>query len=179
MRTDNQLELKGKKRYLAFIYVMAAFSIFCIRPCWAEIIINSGGALNINSESINLNCSPLTILDGGTLNIATGAVNSCGHFKIASGGTFLDAAGYLSICGTWTNDSDFVKNPNSVFEFIDVVGYTHQTYGVGDTDDDGVSDYNEGFKDTNNDGVWDFLDLNIISRRAASFIFPMLLLLDE
>jgi hypothetical protein len=36
-------------------------------------------------------------------------IYDAGVFSINNGGTFIDGSGMVTICGTWNNNSDFVK----------------------------------------------------------------------
>jgi hypothetical protein len=107
----------------------------------ADIEINDGMRLSVNSGSVFLLCSDITIRDGGAAVLTTGAIERAGAFNIESGGTLIDGSGLITICDLWNNNSSFVQSETSTIAFASAE--EGEAGGTGDTDGDGVADYED------------------------------------
>jgi hypothetical protein len=119
----------------------------------------------VNSGSLSLLCNDITIEDGGTVTLQTGAIYEAGTFTIENGGTLIDGSGMVTICGTWNNNSSFVKDSFSTIMFDTENSVSDAAIGTGDTDGDGVADDQDmfpfdttGAMDHDGDGISDNAD---------------------
>ena len=143
---------------LVWIITLLFFSFYALPASAGGITIGSGGTIKLNGQNIMMNCSDLTVKNGGDLNLGQGLIDHCRHFKLEKGASLIDGSGEITLCGTWTNNSTFQKSPTSTISFVPGCNVQFQVRGFGDTDGDGVSDMREAFHDANSDGVPDFLD---------------------
>ncbi|MDZ7832971.1 MAG: hypothetical protein U5L07_14585 [Desulfobacterales bacterium] len=156
------------------------FFLYALPVSASGIIIGSGGTIKLNGQTIKMNCTDLTVEDGGNLNLGQGLIDYCRHFTLDKGAVFIDGSGEITLCGTWENNSTFQKSSTSTISFVTGCGVEHRVKGSGDTDNDGVSDMQEGFHDANGDGVPDFLDSTLTAIYwAPPAAIQMLLLLDN
>lgn len=156
------------------------FFLFYALPVFASgIIIHIGGAIKLNDQTISMNCSDLTVEDGGNLNLGQGLLENCRHFTLENGATFIDGSGDMTLCGTWKNNSSFQKSVTSTIGFVPGCSVEFGVRGTGDTDGDGVSDRLESYHDSNDDGLPDFLDSTITTAYSMSPAAIQLLLLDN
>ena len=156
------------------------FFLYALPVSASGIIIGSGGTIKLNGQTIRMNCTDLTVEDGGNLNLGQGLVDYCRHFTLEKGAAFIDGSGEMTLCGTWENNSAFQKSSTSTISFVQGCDVQHYVRGSGDTDGDGVSDMREAFHDANSDGVPDFLDSTLTTVYwAPPAAIQMLLLLDN
>jgi len=157
-----------------------SFIFFYALPVSASgIVIGSGGAIKLNGQTVVMNCSDLTVKDGGSLDLGQGLVENCRHFTLEQGAAFIDGSGEMTLCGTWENNSDFQISATSTIEFVPGCDVQFRVSGTGDTDGDGVSDGLESYHDANDDGIPDFLDSTLMAVYGASPAAIQLLLLDS
>jgi hypothetical protein len=111
----------------------------------AGIVVNNKMHLSVNSGSLFLFCNDIAIRDGGTVTLQTGAIYNAGTFTIDDGGTLVDGSGMITLCGIWDNNSSFVKDANSTIMFDTENSISDAAIGTGDTDGDGIVDYQDNF----------------------------------
>jgi type 1 fimbria pilin len=138
---------------LVLSITLLLFLLYAIPVSASGIIIGSGGTIKLNGQTISMNCTDLTVEDGGKLDLGQDLLDSCRHFTLETGAAFIDGSGEITLCGTWENNSTFQKSPDSTISFVTGCDVQHYVRGSGDTDGDGVSDMQEAFHDANNDGV--------------------------
>lgn len=164
---------------LVLIITLLFFSFYALPASAGGITIGTGGTIKLNGQNIMMNCSDLTVKNGGDLNLGQGLIDHCRHFKLEKGASLIDGSGEITLCGTWENNCIFQKSPSSTISFVPGCDVQHAVRGSGDTDGDGVQDMQEGFHDANNDGVPDFLDSALTTIYwAPPAAIQMLLLMD-
>jgi hypothetical protein len=62
------------------------------------LIIHDGAALTLNDATLDLNCLDLTLGDGGTLDLVTGAVEECGVLEVSIDGDLIWGTGEIDYC---------------------------------------------------------------------------------
>ncbi len=105
------------------------------------LTIGNGSTLTLNSSTLTLNCSALRVMDGGSLEMGTGAVEYCGNLLVSSGGQVTWDTGTLAYCDL---DEDGLP------DHVELAWCTDPDDA--DTDDDGIID---GLEDANHSGTWD------------------------
>src|SRR6056297_2332595 len=103
---------------LILLITFLFFFFYAIPVSASSIIIGAGKTINLNGQTIIMNCSDLIVKDGGTLNLGQGLIDHCRHFTLEERAIFDDASGELTLCGTWKNNSAFQKGPSSTFSFV-------------------------------------------------------------
>jgi hypothetical protein len=62
------------------------------------LIIHDGATLTLNDATLGLNCLDLTIEDGGTLDLGSGAVEECGVLEVSIDGDLIWGTGEIDYC---------------------------------------------------------------------------------
>ncbi len=146
------------QRYLRLVILVLFNSLFIIQA-HAQMVIPEDVHLTINNGAkMNLSCNAIVIQSGGNLDLGDGQLINVGNFTLNNESFFYDNKGLLMLNGTWTNNSTFTKNWT-----VDTILFTTScseqniAQGIGDTDNDGLTDSEEGISDKNGDGWPDFL----------------------
>ncbi len=112
---------------VALLLFFAVLSFGTLPALAGSIIIHNGATLTPNGSTIDLNCQDLTVEDGGTFNLNSGAVSECGNLIVESGGFLIQGSGTISYC-----------TPTVTTEAVTGIGTTTAT-GNGTITDLGVS----------------------------------------
>jgi hypothetical protein len=124
-----------------------------------DINIGSGIVLSLGGSTLDLNCSNLTIENGGRLRAGNGRIEEAEHLTIDTGGTLDGENGRIVDLGIWTNNGT-VNLGNLSIHFSGACVVANDANGTGDTDGDGRPDGEEGLYDADGDGISAFLDLH-------------------
>jgi hypothetical protein len=96
-QNKNEGIMRGRRFTLILIIFVWALS-FGSRKAVADLIINNGSTLSLNSATLNLNCGHLTVNNCGTLDLGSGTVNNVTYLTINSGGQLISGAGTINYC---------------------------------------------------------------------------------
>jgi hypothetical protein len=108
----------------------------------AILTIRSGATLTLNAATLELNCLDLMIENGGSLDLAGGTVERCGHLITLNGGQLIGDPASVHYCTDSDNDG--------LFDYVEQGGCTDPNDA--DTDNDGILD---GQEDANHNGAID------------------------
>ena len=85
----------------------------------ADLTVPAGATTNLASGTVDLACTDLVI--GGTLQVASGAINNVRNITIQGGGTLDGGSGIIQVAGNWSNSGSFVAGSGEV-DFRDQCG---------------------------------------------------------
>lgn len=85
----------------------------------ADYIVPAGATTNLASGTLDLACTDLVV--GGTLQVASGAINNVRNITIQGGGTLDGGSGIIQVAGNWSNSGSFVAGSGEV-DFRDQCG---------------------------------------------------------
>lgn len=105
-----------KKNSSIFIIMLILTGMFYgIHTTFADVTIQSGSTLTINSADLDMNCTDIIVADGGTLDLGSGVVDELGELYVDPEGTLIEGSGTINPCsvinlGTVVIDPD----PNEI-----------------------------------------------------------------
>ena len=81
---------------LALVIVILSYGSHC---AFADgLVIRNGATLTVNGATLDLNCLDLTIDEGATLNLGSGAIEECGILSIIDSGDLILGTGTIHYC---------------------------------------------------------------------------------
>lgn len=88
-----------KLRFKMVLVLLFGVLFYCSNWAFADgLIIHDGTTLTLNDATLYLNCLDLTIEDGGTLDLGTGAVEESGILEVSIGGDLIWGTGDIDYC---------------------------------------------------------------------------------
>ncbi len=88
-----------KLRFVMVLVILFGVQFYGSNWAFADgLIIHDGATLTLNDVTLDLNCLDLTIEDGGTLDLGTGAVEECGILEVSSDGDLIWGTGDIDYC---------------------------------------------------------------------------------
>ncbi len=88
-----------KLRFVMVLVILFGAQFYGSNWAFADgLIIHDGATLTLNDATLDLYCLDLTIEDGGTLDLGTGAVVKCGILEVSSGGDLIWGTGDIDYC---------------------------------------------------------------------------------
>lgn len=88
-----------KLRFIMVLVILVGAQFYGSNWAFADgLIIHDGAALTLNDATLDLNCLDLTIEDGGTLDLGTGAVEECGVLEVSIDGDLIWGTGEIDYC---------------------------------------------------------------------------------
>ena len=98
---------------------VCAFAFVLALPAHADLIVPAGATANLAKGVVDLACTDLVV--GGTVQVASGAIQNIRNVTIQPGGTLDSGSGAIQVGGNWTDNGNFVAGTGEV-DFRDSCG---------------------------------------------------------
>ena len=109
-----------------------------ISPLYAGLTIGNGASVTMNGGTIIMNCSDVSIADGGALYVESGTIEECQNLTVESGSTLTFSSGEIQMNGLFTLDGTATIG-NGTIEFTGDCGQANLSGGSGDHDSDSIA----------------------------------------
>ena len=103
-----------KRLILFMILLIGVFSSGSDRAFAEGLIINQGSTLTLNDAVLDLNCTDLTVANGGTLDAGNGTIDECEVLIINSGAEVLWGTGTINYCQSDAGTAYIIPDPDSL-----------------------------------------------------------------
>ena len=88
-----------KKISSIFIIMLMLAGMFCgIHTTLADMTVQNGSALTINSATLDMNCTDIIVVDGGIVDLGSGVVEDLGDLVVDPGGTLIEGSSTINPC---------------------------------------------------------------------------------
>lgn len=88
-----------KKISSIFIIMLILAGMFgAIHTTLADMTIQNGSALTINSATLDMNCTDIIVADGGIIDLGSGVVEDLGGLVVDPGGTLIEGSSTINPC---------------------------------------------------------------------------------
>jgi soluble P-type ATPase len=64
----------------------------------ADVTVQSGSTLTINSATLDMNCTDIIVAEGATLDLVNGVIDELGDLAVDPGGAVITASGTINPC---------------------------------------------------------------------------------
>ena len=106
-----------KKNNAIVIIMLILISMgYGIHTVFADVIIQNGSTLTINSATLDMNCNDIIVADGATLDLGSGLIDELGELAVDPGGTFLEGSGTVILCPVSNQGMDVADPDSNLFD---------------------------------------------------------------